>query len=56
MQVQGTTLTLLFLLSLFLISAVKSAMGFSLVDIKSQILIPLSVAAETHYNLGLNEI
>lgn len=55
-EVQGTTLVLLFLDSLFLISAFKSAIGFSLVDIKSQILIPFSVAALTHCNLGLNEI
>jgi len=36
-EVHGTTLLLYFLLSLFLISAVKSAIGFSLDDIKSQI-------------------
>jgi len=37
-------------------SAVKSAIGFSLVDIKSQILTPESVAAATCYNFGLNAI
>lgn len=55
-EVHGTTLLLYFLLSLFLISAVKSAIGFSLDDIKSQILIPFSVEALTHCNLGLKEI
>lgn len=35
-------------------SAVKSTIGFSLSLPKSQTLTPDSVAAETHYNLGLN--
>jgi len=40
--------------SLLLGSQTKSAIGFSLSLPKSQTLIPFSVAAETHCNLGLN--
>lgn len=48
---------LVVLTSLFLTgSIVKSAIDFSLSLIKSQTLIPLSVAAQTHWSLGLNEI
>lgn len=42
--------------SFLLGSQVKSAIGFSLSLPRSQTLIPFSVAAETHCNLGLNWI
>jgi len=45
-----------YLVSFPFFSRVKVAIGFVVTDIKSQTLIPVSVAAATHYNFGLNEI
>jgi hypothetical protein len=44
------------LLDLLMISQFNSFIGVSLSFIKSHTLTPVSVAAETHYNLGLKQI